>query len=86
MAYVIALFIPPLAVLMLPDRCVGNKMEAFAIALILWLLTWIGGIAYVYPMISACEHSQAIQVPAQTVAPQQGAQRNVVVVPVVVQG
>ncbi len=54
-AWILMFLLPPLAVLVLPDKCVPDKGTAFLVALLLSLifvpLAWL----YEAPMISSCE-------------------------------
>ena len=59
----VAFFLPPLAVLMLPKECVGNRGTAFIVSLILMLLFFPLAWAYVFPMISDCHPAQAQSAP-----------------------
>ena len=54
----VAFFLPPLAVLMLPKECVGNRGMAFVVSLILTLIFIPLAWAYVFPMIRDCHPAQ----------------------------
>jgi len=75
--WLVAFFLPPFAVLMLPNSCTKNKAMDFLVAFVLWLifapLAWL----YVFPMISDCHVTEQPAVspqpaPAAPAAPTTG--------------